>query len=70
MFRRVLDWFTARSGGTDETDAEEKAETKFVPSPLDASVRFAHGMRSGGAERELADVEEKARLLEERRRDE
>ncbi|MEF8812973.1 MAG: hypothetical protein V5A55_04045 [Halovenus sp.] len=61
MFRRVLTWFTER-------DADEESEdTRFVPSELDESVRYAHGGGSE-AERELAAIQEEARKLEEKRR--
>lgn len=68
MHRRVLNWLTARFGSDDETE-EEKGESQFVPSPLDISVRIAHGM-STAAESEIGSIKEKARELEEQRRDE
>jgi len=65
MIRRVLAWVTDRFAGGEEDGAGE--ETRFVPSELDESVRYAHG---GGSEadRELAAIREEGRKLEEKRR--
>lgn len=63
MLSRFRRWLDARFGrGADE---EEASDSRFVPSPLDVSVRSAHGGGTGDAERELAAVEEEARRLEE-----
>lgn len=43
---------------------------QFMPSRLDASVLEAHGMATTEAERELASIEEKARILEDEYPDE
>jgi len=53
--------------GSDENDTED--EEGFTPSPLDLSVRFAHGGPDTAVERELVDVEEQARELEETQRE-
>lgn len=68
MLRALLARFRARFGERD--DGGEDEETWFLPSRLDASVLFAHGLGRGGAERELDEIEERARDLEEHRRDE
>jgi hypothetical protein len=52
----------ASGGGDGDADAEEEAT--FVPSPLDWSVRAAHGGSSTERAREPADVSEQARDLE------
>ena len=53
--------------GGEESDTED--ENGFVPSPLDLSVRFAHGGPDTEVERELVEVEEQARELEETQRE-
>jgi hypothetical protein len=67
MLRGALRWVGARLGIAG-SDADEGAESRFRPSILDASVREAHG-GDAEIERELADVEETGRRLEEQRRD-
>jgi hypothetical protein len=52
-----------------EDGEEEDDDSRFIPSLLDASVRYAHGGTSG-AEGELAQIEEKANQLEEIQREE
>lgn len=68
MFRDVLNRLTARLRG-DETESESSTDddTRFVPSPLDRSVRYAHGGSDAEVARELADVDETARRLERQR---
>lgn len=63
MFRAILARLTARF----ERDDDSGDRTEFVPSPLDASVLFAHG-KGNEAERTIADVEEQAQRLEEQHR--
>ena len=65
MIRRVLSWLTARfdADGEPDTDGEGGG---FVPSPLDRSVRYAHGRKDDG-ERALAEIRERAETIEERR---
>lgn len=65
MIRRVLAWLATRFGTGQERDAGEDSG-EFVPSPLDRSVREAHGASDDG-ERELADIQEQARTLEGKR---
>lgn len=64
MLRRVLARLAARFETGEDPDSEGD---EFVPSPLDRSVRYAHGGRDVG-ERELAEIRERAEALEERRR--
>ncbi|WP_232686645.1 hypothetical protein [Halobacterium zhouii] len=47
---------------------DEGDESRFRPSVLDASVRYAHGMDDGALERELADIQEQAQERRDRRR--
>jgi hypothetical protein len=61
MLSRLRRWFAARFGSEDDG---ESSDSRFVPSPLDSSVRAAHGGNTDEAERELAAVEEEARRLE------
>lgn len=76
MLRTVLSWFTARFGGQEEAEASDSdsdgddEEGGYLPSRLDASVLSAHGMGTSQAEREMADIEEHAELLEEQHREE
>jgi hypothetical protein len=69
-------------GGSDDADstdadvssdagenADDEERSGFLPSRLDASVLSAHGMGTTEAERELAEMEEKAEMLDEHRRD-
>jgi hypothetical protein len=68
MFRRVMAWLRGRSGD-EEPDAEAgERDSRFVPSPLDRSVRYAHG-GNDDLDREIADVAEQAREFEDRRYD-
>ena len=66
MIRRALGWLAARFGTGEERDDEDDSGW-FVPSPLDRSVREAHGASDDG-ERELAEVREQAERLEEGQR--
>lgn len=74
MLRRLLGRLVGgdRRDGSGEGDEESEDDgSGLLPSRLDASVLYAHGMGSGGAEREIANVEEKAKVLEaEHHRDE
>lgn len=51
--------------GESADEASEDDDSGFLPSRLDASVLYAHGMGNGGAEREIANVQKKAEILEE-----
>ena len=54
--------------GRGNPDDDGEGQNRFVPSPLDSSVRIAHGGSDDTIERELRDVDERARTLEETRR--
>ena len=61
MLRRILRRLRARF----ETGAEDdNGDDRFVPSELDASVRYAHGGSRETVEGELGDVVEQAAQLE------
>lgn len=64
MLRSVLARLAARVGRDGDADGES-GDSRFVPSVLDRSVRYAHGGGGDEAERELAAVEERARRIEE-----
>lgn len=52
----------------DEDLGEEDDEGRFVPSPLNLSVRVSHGGPDDEIVRELANIDEQAHELEESRR--
>lgn len=60
---RLLDGGESDDSVQSDEDVEE--ESGFMPSRLDASVLEAHGMETASAERELAQIQEKADQLEE-----
>lgn len=64
MFQTLFRW----GKKTDEDPKEEEDEGRFVPSPLDLSVRIAHGGSDDNVERELSKIDEQARDLEESQR--
>lgn len=66
MLGRIVGMF-GRSKQSDDGDdkGQSEDESEFVPSRLDASVLEAHGMETTAAERELAQIQEKAEQLEE-----
>jgi hypothetical protein len=45
----------------------EEEDSRFVPSPLDMSVRFSHGGSDDEIERELNNINEQAREIESNR---
>ncbi len=53
----------------EDHEDDEDDDSRFIPSLLDASVRYAHG-GNAEAEGELAQIEQKAQQLEEIQRDE
>lgn len=67
MIRRLLALLSARVDTEEGRDPDEEPDG-FVPSPLDRSVRYAHGGNEEGS-RELAQVREQAETLEGKRRD-
>lgn len=67
MVRGVWETFLAlyaRAAG-DAGDDEEEERRRFVPSPLDLSVRVGHGGRDDEVQRELSKISERASELEE-----
>ncbi|WP_256297323.1 hypothetical protein [Haloarchaeobius salinus] len=73
MYRRLRRWLAEHFGGDTSgeggDDDDESEGGRFVPSPLDLSVRFAHGSGDSNVDRELTKVHEEARTLDEQRRD-
>ncbi len=63
MLCGVLHRLAARFRDDEDAVDEEEAETRFIPSVLDASVRYAHGGDNTG-ERELNKMQEEAQRLE------
>lgn len=71
MIRDALQRLGVRLGLTETAgseDSDESDESRFVPSVLDASVQDAHASSNTGLESVIAQMEEKARLLEDQRR--
>lgn len=68
MIRSIWDAFVARLRRTEAAD-DADAESAFVPSPLDLSVREAHGGHDVGVERELARIRDRAAEIEADERD-
>jgi len=68
MLRGVLNWLAARSSSDEDVVDEEEDGSRFIPSVLDASVRYAHGGNDTG-ERELIKIQEEAQRLEEQRQE-
>ena len=56
--------FTALFGDREDS-TEDDTEDRFVPSPLDLSVRVGHGGKDDEGVRELSRLQENARTLEE-----
>ena len=52
----------------DEESDEETDEGRFIPSPLDLSVRIGHGGSDDHVVRELTKIDEQARELEDSQR--
>lgn len=71
MALSIWDVFLALFSGDEEADEESREaedEGRFVPSPLDLSVRAGHGGSDDEIVRELSNVSEQARELEESQR--
>lgn len=68
MIHSIWELFVARFEQEEADDAEEE-DSRFVPSPLDLSVRVGHGGRDDEVGRELSRINERAREIEETRRD-
>jgi hypothetical protein len=60
MVRGLIRWFAGLFGSeseSGESDEAEEDESGFLPSRLDASVLFAHGMNSTEAAQQVASME-------------
>lgn len=70
MLDGLLHRFAALLRGEDRTDGEEAEgdASRFLPSVLDASVRYAHGQNNSAGEREIAKISDEAARREERLR--
>lgn len=68
MIRSIWEAFVARLSRRVEADRAEE-ESRHVPSPLDLSIREAHGGRDVSVERELSKIGERAEEFEEQERD-
>ncbi|MFB6096920.1 MAG: hypothetical protein ABEJ74_05995 [Haloferacaceae archaeon] len=66
VFRALVRWHGGPVAGpdTDERGDGRTGERRFVPSPLDLSVRIGHGGSDDAVVRELSKVDERARELE------
>jgi hypothetical protein len=73
MIRGLWEVFLALLADGEEADPDEESAdgSRFVPSPLDLSVRVGHGGRDDEVVRELSKIGERAEEIEEnqRRRD-
>ena len=72
MTLSIWEMFVALFRGGEEVGEESEAEedeSRFVPSPLDLSVRVGHGGTDGERLRELTKISEQAREIEERQHD-
>lgn len=61
-------WESLRSIVTRSSESDSEAR-RFLPSPLDRSVRAAHGGSDEEAARELEQLDEQARELKAQQRD-
>ncbi len=68
MLRTIVRWLGNLLGQTPDGDNSE--ERRFIPSQLDFSVRFSHGGGNTEGTRELEEINTKARMLDEERRNE
>jgi len=57
-----------RGGEESKEKSGEESEGRFVPSPLDLSVRIGHGGSDSQRVRELAKINKQAEEIEEQRR--
>lgn len=67
MTHGIWELFLTLIGRDGEPDEGEE-EKRFVPSPLDLSVRVGHGGRDDEVARELSKISEQAREIEESQR--
>ena len=72
MAPSIWELFIALFGRGKQDDDEagtEDGERRFVPSPLDLSVRVGHGGTEGERLRELSKIDERAQEIEEHHHD-
>jgi len=72
MARSIWEVFCTLFRGGEETDKESSEaddEGRFVPSPLDLSVRLGHGGSESERAHELSKISERAQELEEKQPD-
>ncbi|WP_436934795.1 hypothetical protein [Halovenus marina] len=65
MVRGLIRWFAGLFGSESESGESDEAENDeggFMPSRLDASVLFAHGMNSTEAAQQVASMEDEGAL--------
>lgn len=67
MIQRLWDRFLALFK-RDTTKTEADDNSRFIPSPLDLSVRIGHGGRADEIDRELKQIQDRARDLEDSHR--
>jgi len=58
LLRRFLNRFRS------DDESDEGDEGRFVPSRLDMSVRYGHGVDGSDAQREINDIQEQAKKRE------
>lgn len=63
MIRSIWEAFLGRLGRSVDTDGEE-SDSGFVPSPLDLSIREAHGGQDVRVEREFSKIHEQASTID------
>jgi len=61
VLKRLWSWFT-------DDEPDDSDGSRFVPSVLDASVRYAHGGSNPEGDRALSEIDEEAQRLEEQNR--
>lgn len=66
LWKVLLSLFSRSDGDSEDI---ERDDSRFVPSPLDLSVRSSHGGSDVEIERELNNINEQAREIEENRRE-
>ena len=68
MFHGLLTRLTARFRGERDADDEATEDGRFIPSVLDASVRYSHGGSNPEGDREIAQIDDEAQRLSEHQR--
>ena len=72
LWRRFRRRFVDDADTDADSDIDENTdsdESRFVPSPLDMSVRHAHGSNEAAVDRELERIQQQAEEIERRRHD-